>query len=359
MTLLVLLGVVTTIAVLSQTASTTTTTSSTTTSTMPRERPQSGWAVASTSGRGVLVDYRRVVVAGATFRVIRLRARTVLLRWHVGSLDPHLSAKVPPDAGTSIDWASEGPAGVVALFNGGFKQEALAGGSMADGVTLVAPVTGDMTIALDAAGHWAMGAWGAPGFPPAGFRPISYRQNLAPLVLHGAPTAAALSAKWPRWGSPLHNVPPEPRTGIGVDARGNLLYVATMDPVLAPSLARALVAVGAVTAMQLDINPFWPILGASFHPVHARGGSYPVQIPGSQHSPTIYETSWTRDFFVALAEPSNWNCNWRSPGLNPRRAGTAQPQRLVRVGPGCTRVPGHPTTTSTSTVPVTTSPPAP
>ncbi|HEV2428211.1 MAG TPA: hypothetical protein VGS61_08330, partial [Acidimicrobiales bacterium] len=165
--------------------------STTTTSSVPRERPQSGWAVVSSSARGVMVDTETVVVAGARFRVLRLRARTTLLRWHVGLSDPVDYARAPADAGPSIDWATEGPPGVVAVFNGGFKQNARAGGEMADGVTLVAPVAGDATIALDAAGHWAMGVWGAPGFPPAGFDPISYRQNLRLLVDAGRPTALA------------------------------------------------------------------------------------------------------------------------------------------------------------------------
>jgi hypothetical protein len=344
----VLVGGVTSAVVFADNATTTTSTSTTTT-TIARERPQTGWAVASSSARGVMVDYRMVRVAGATFRVIRLRARTTLLRWHVGTIDPLLSAKAPADAAASIHWPSEGLAGVVAVFNGGFKQAANAGGSMADGFTFIAPQRGRMTIALDAAGHWAMGIWGHADFPPTGFRPISFRQNLGPLVMNGRPTPSALSANWRIWGTPLANVPPEPRTGLGVDANGNLLFVGTMGHVLAPALARALVAVGAVRAMQLDINPFWPILGAAFHPVHGPGGKFEVQIPGSQHSPNVYDAGWQRDFFVALAEPDSWTCQWRSAGLGSARPGTAVPQIIRRVGAGCVVT----TTTTTATTVVT------
>jgi hypothetical protein len=283
-----------------------------------------------------MVQYRNIRIGSDTFRALLLDARTTLLRWHVGSTDPNLFAEVPVDAGPSIDWSSEGPPGVVAVFNGGFKQSAFAGGSMVDGVNLVPPSRGLMTIALDAAGHWEMGTWGSVGFPTKGFRAISYRQNLAPLVLRGALTPAGAASNWARWGSPINHQPLEPRSGLGVDAQGNLIYVATMNGVLQSQVGEALIAAGAVTGMQLDINSDWPILGASFTPLHAVG-RFSVQLPYSEHNPSVYETGWTRDFFVALAEPGNWACSWSSPGLT-GPPGAAQPQPLSLVGTACAKV---------------------
>jgi hypothetical protein len=308
-----------------------------TTTTVARERPQAGWAVASASGRGVMADFTTVTVNGARFRVVRMRARTTFLRWHVGLGDPALYARVPVDAGPSVDWPNEGPAGVVAIFNGGFKQAAQAGGAMADGLTLVAPTTGRMTIALDAAGHWVMGVWGQ-NLPRVGFHVVSYRQNLAPLVRGGAPTGAA-SGPVLTWGSPLGQVPAEPRTGLGVDRQGNLLYVATMQQVLPIQLATALVRAGALNAMELDINPFWPILGVPLVERHHPGVNYAIGLAGSQHSATVYDSGWIRDFFVALAEPSRWTCQWTGPGVH--AGAVPQPQHLRRAG-NCARVaPGH------------------
>ncbi len=335
---------------------TTTSTSTTTTTTLPPERPAAGWRVASSSARGVMVDYRDVRVGAAVFRVLRLRARTTLLRWHIGSVDPPTSPReVPVDAGPAIFWPSEGLAGVVAVFNGGFKKAGGGGGAAVDGLTLEPMVRGFMTIAIDAAGHWSMGVWGSPSFPAPGFDPVALRQNLAPLVLHGRLTPAALSANWQQWGSPLHNVPLVARTGLGVDAKGNLVYVATMTGVSATQVGEALVRVGAVSGMELDMNPYWPIMGASFAPLHASGGVFPVQLPFAEHNPSIYETGWQRDFFVAMAEPNSWACEWRSRGLVPGVSG-AQAQRLTLVGQGCrATTPGttpgssSPTTSSTTT----------
>ena len=348
--LILIVGAVGTGFVVVNETTTTTTSTSTTTTTVPPETAQAGWSVESRSARGVMVDFRNVTVNGAVFRVVRFRARTTLLRWHVGSIDPLRHALAPLDAGPSIDWASEGRAGVVAVFNGGFKQAAKAGGAVVDGVTLTPLVKGDMTVVLDRAGHWAMGVWGGVNFPPLGFAPISYRQNLGPMVLAHHLTVAVASTNFTPWGSPLNNRPLTARTGLGVDGAGNLLYVATMTPVLAPTLAHALVTSGAVTGMELDINPYWPILGGSRSPVHAFGGLFNLQLPYGPHPPSIYETGWQRDFFVVLAEPSSWTCHWQSAGV---RAGPAraQPQPLALVGAGC---PGVSTTTSTTSTNVAT-----
>jgi hypothetical protein len=336
----------------SSATTTSTTSTSTTTTTIAPERHQLGWTIASSSGRGVMVDYRNIVIGGVTYRAVRLRARTTLLRWHVGSGDPNAWARAPLDAAPMINWNNEGKAGVVAVFNGGFKQSANAGGSVVDGVTLVSLVRGDMTIVINREGHWDMGVWGALKFPTPGFDPIAYRQNLVPLVLNAKLTPAGLSSNWNIWGSPLHNTPLNPRTGLGVDAQGNLIFVATMQGALVRPLAEALIAAGAVSAMELDMNPYWPILGASAQPIHHPGGSYNVLLVNAEHSPNIYDYGWSRDFFVALAEPASWSCNWTSPGLQGTISG-AQPQPLSLTGPRCH--PSKPPTSTTSTSSTTTS----
>jgi hypothetical protein len=330
------------------------TSASTTGTTTPAELAQPGWAVASRSARGVMVDHRNEIVGGSAFLELRLRARTTLLRWHVGSLDPPMSTgEVPVDAGPAIFWPSEGLAGVVAVFNGGFKKAAHGGGAAVDGVTLEPLVRGDVTIALNAEGHWSMGVWGSATFPAVGFHAIAYRQNLAPLVENSRLNPAANSLDFAQWGSPLNNNPLTPRTGLGVDANGNLIFVATMSHVDVAQVGVALLRAGAVTGMELDMNPFWPILGAASTPLHAPGGVFNVQLPQSEHSPSIFETGWTRDFFVALAEPNSWGCNWSSPGLN-SSVTTAQPQRLHLRGARCGSAVTSSTTGATSSAVTTT-----
>src|ERR1019366_6007532 len=192
-----------------------TTTTTTTTTTIPYEHPQAGWSVATASRRGVLVDYKMIDVAGVYFRSIRLHARTTLLRWHVGTQDPPSRyGQIPADAGPSINWPNEGLAGVVAVFNGAFKVSAKSGGSMVDGVTLSPLLPGEMTIAINATGHWKMGVW-APGFPGSNFHAIAYRQNLMPMIADGKLTSAALSSEQFIWGDPLKQGRQDPRSPTG------------------------------------------------------------------------------------------------------------------------------------------------
>ena len=320
--------------------------SSTTTTTIAKEKKQTGWTVISSSKRGVMVDYRVIVVpttkqatttsgtaiAGADFSVLRMRARTTLLRWHSGSQDPPTSSKLPIDMGPHINWKSEGLAGVVAVFNGGFKKAAKAGGAVGDGVTLEPLVRGDMTIAINAKGHWEMGVLQSKGFPTKGFNAISYRQNLLPLVVKGvvAPTTATNPMAW---GDPLRHFLAQPRTGLGIDAKGNLIYVASMTGVLPSQVGAALVDAGVVSGMELDMNPFWPIMGAAATPLHTQSGTFNLQLKGSQHSAGVFETGWERDFFTVMAEPSTWQCNWQSPGGISINKVTPQP--LTAVGPDC------------------------
>jgi hypothetical protein len=234
--------------------------------------------------------------------------------------------------GPHINWKSEGLAGVVAVFNGGFKKAAKAGGALDDGVTLEPLVRGDMTIAINALGHWEMGAWESKGFPTKDFKAISYRQNLLPLVLKGV-VAPTTTTNPMAWGDPLRHVLAQPRTGLGIDANGNLIYVASMTGVLPSQVGAALVDAGAVTGMELDMNPFWPIMGASATPLHTQSGTFNLQLKGSQHSAGVFETGWERDFFTVMAEPSTWQCNWQSPGGISKNEITPQP--LAAVGTGC------------------------
>jgi hypothetical protein len=237
----------------------------------------------------------------------------------------------------------------VAVFNGGFKQAAKAGGEVVDGVTLNPLVAGDSTVVIDAAGHWEMGVWGAKGFPTKSFNPVAYRQNLAPLVSGGVVVASAQKELWGQWGDPLHESPLTPRTALGVDANGNLIYVASMGGVMPGVLGEALVDAGAVSGMELDMNPYWPIAGAGgvAHSPAQLASQFVVTVPGQEHAPSIFSGGWERDFFVVMAEPSKWGCSWQSAGLKASVTG-AQPQTLTLQGKRCAAVPTQASTVTTA-----------
>jgi hypothetical protein len=317
----------------------TTTTSTTTTTTVPPEQPQAGWAVVSRSSRGVMSDLRTITEGGAAITVVRFRARTVAFRWHVGLEDPPgATSKVGLDSQPHIDTVSESAIGVIGAFNGGFKVDSHSGGSMTDGVVLEPMVAGRATVAISTSGALTIGQWGLD-LPRASFPAIAYRQNSSPLIWHGA-LSPALST-WGAWGDTLHGVPAVSRTALGIDAQGNVLYGASETGILPIQLARALLAAGAVNAMELDINPYWPVLGLVHHPSHSATTPFELSLPHSQHSASIYWNGWTRDFFVALAQPDAWTCNISI-------AATGLTRRAVLKGTNCSSTTTTTTTTSTS-----------
>ncbi len=85
------------------------------------------------------------------------------------------------------------------------------------------------------------------------------------------------------------------RSGIGLTRRGTLLYAAG-DALSAATLAEALRAAGAVTAMQLDINPFW--VRAVTYRRNAAGYLVATPLnPGMYGTGRAYVTGNARDFF--------------------------------------------------------------
>jgi hypothetical protein len=82
------------------------------------------------------------------------------------------------------------------------------------------------------------------------------RQNLSLMVDGGHPVPGLDKDNYTLWGYTLGNKVLVWRSGVGVDASGNLIYVAG-NGLSVKSLADVLAAAGAVRAMELDINSEW------------------------------------------------------------------------------------------------------
>jgi Phosphodiester glycosidase len=272
-----------------------------TVTTMPEESPQIGWTVVGRGTSGVYSDKKQVTVDGITFLAARFRKATTKLSWHPGSEDPPNPHHLLAGLTNKIDFTGEeGLNGVLGAFNGAFKLSSQAGG-LKVGSTVLAPFKpGFATIAIDAGGQVAMWA-GAAYQAPVGFNGVVFRQNLQFLVEGGEVTTPAKNPSESLWGATVGPVVRQSRTGVGLDALGNLVYVATMGKCLPSELAQAMVQAGLVKGMELDINPYWPILGMAPTPIHKPLGGFTVILPGSQHSPHVFIEGWTRDFFVVTA----------------------------------------------------------
>jgi hypothetical protein len=185
-----------------------------------------------------------------------------------------------------------GRSSLLATFNSGFYEKDNPAGFYTNHTSYFPMVTGDATLVRYATGRLAIEAW--PGGPvPASI--VMARQNLQLLVGNGRATPA--SANNALWGITLHGVADVWRSALGIDTHGNLFYVAAPAQTSA-SLAALMVQLHAVSAMQLDINPEWPILvtyGAPGAVSPALNVANPNQIAGR----FLYTS--TKDFFAVYA----------------------------------------------------------
>jgi len=211
---------------------------------------------------------------------------------HCGTLDPGSLCRGKGLAGQRVTPFERGR--LIAAFNGGFKLSARAGGYEQEGTVLSPLRRGLASLVIYASGEASIGVWGY-GEPRPGQRVYSVRQNLDLLVRDGKPTAAA-AANWGYWGGTVTGVDNTARSAIGQNARGQLIYVASMSAT-PPDLAAALIRAGAVIGMELDINQEW----VQFDYARAPGGGLVKAIADQWRPASQYLTGWTRDFIAVLA----------------------------------------------------------
>lgn len=143
--------------------------------------------------------------------------------------------------------------GLVATFNGGFKIKNSRGGFYADGHTAGTLVTGAASLVVYADGHSDVIAW--PGTKP-GLDIVSVRQNLTLLINNGELAPNLDKNVLANWGWTIKNAYFVWRSGIGITASGDFVFVAG-NALSIQSLANLLQRAGAARAMELDINAEW------------------------------------------------------------------------------------------------------
>jgi len=240
----------------------------------------------------VAVEEQTVTVpSGRVVTLVRFDSGRVVFDLHIGSTDPPVDlATIPQDRGPAIA-ADEAPF-LLAAFNGGFKIRDGPGGVEVQG-QVVAPLSvGKASFVIDVNGTAHVGAWGT-NLPLPGEQVASVRQNLAPLIAGGVPNpTVGIPADW---GATLTSSKVVARSAAGEDAAGDILY-AGGSSLLPSDLSDALLAAGAVNAMQLDINPEWVQLDAAV----TEGAPLVAQIPGQSRPANQYLAGWSRDFFAVM-----------------------------------------------------------
>jgi len=234
------------------------------------------------------------VIAYATW----VRTSTTDLALYLGYEGPGTTTlprgpeEVPPTATNRL----------LATFNSGFYEKDLASGFFTNHTLYFPMVYGLATVVRYTNGRVDIVRW-TGGPRPAG-NVLMARQNLPLLV--NVDAATPLSANNAAWGSTLGGVPAVWRSAIGIDANGNLIYVAAPDQTSA-TLAALMVRLHAVRAMQLDINPAWPIF-VTYGGAGAKSPSLFVANPNQISTRFLYVS--TKDFFAVYLS---------------RRPGEAQP----------------------------------
>ncbi len=252
----------------------------------PAVRGEGLWRPASygvTGSPAVLATTFRTEAGATVYAALMDHTRTQL------ALYPGLSE--PPVAAPR--GSAEVPHGqrwrVLATFNGGFKHNAGAGGFVVNGRVDEPLQTGMGTVVEYRNGRVDVVSW----HWQAPVRTLVFaRQNLPLLVNNGRanPTAGEL---W-RWGVTIGHYAQVWRTAVGINRHGDIVYAAA-DGQTAASLAAVMVHLGAIRAVQLDINPEWP----SFIAYGRRGGRDPYKlVPNERQSADRYLAPDNRDFFA-------------------------------------------------------------
>ncbi len=206
-----------------------------------------------------------------------------------GTREPVVGAAAP--AGTRVPTSDLGR--LAATFNSGFKMKDSHGGFQLGGRVLVPLRDGRASVVVTKTGGWRVGVWGRDVGP--GPDVAAVRQNLDLVVVDGRPVPGVASNANGRWGTAHTQFQYTTRSGLGVTASGDLVYVSGRSMTLGV-LADAMSRLGVVTGMQMDIHPQM----VTFNLVAARTGGTPTMaklVTSMVPSARRYLSSDQRDFF--------------------------------------------------------------
>lgn len=210
-----------------------------------------------------------------------------------GAEDPgpgnwHTQPFIPPQSRTGLE----------ATFNSGFKIDTSDGGFYLNGTTRGKLTKGVASEVYYKNGHMTIGIWGKTVHMTP--EVVGVRQNLHLIVQNGKVPGTVDNNVETAWGATLGGGYYVWRSGIGITRDGRIVFV--YGPALnVRGLAELLKRAGAVTAMQLDINPDW-MSYEYYLPKHHPGNPTPVNLlPDQMQPPDHYYSPNSRDFTAVYA----------------------------------------------------------
>lgn len=180
---------------------------------------------------------------------------------------------------------------LLAAFNSGYKMRDTPGGTLIEGHRTRKMIAGLATLAVRRDGTATVGAWGRDLNAAQGY--VALRQNLHLVVDHGQAVSGLNTNKAGLWGT-VRNALPTWRSGIGITATGNLVYVGGNNLTLGV-LGASLIRAGAVTGMELDIHKSMVTFNLFTH--HGRLTGHKL-LPDMPTSAARYLTADQRDFVM-------------------------------------------------------------
>jgi hypothetical protein len=224
--------------------------------------------------------------------IVSINQSLVRFSLRPGTEDPgpgnwHAAPSIPP--GTRR--------GLLATFNGGFKISSSGGGFYLNGKHYGALTRGVASVVYYRDGHIAIGNWGSS--VRMTHNVVGVRQNLHLIVAHGrVPSTVDVNVEG-SWGATLGGGYYVWRSGIGITKTGRVIFA--YGPALTVrELAELLRRAGAVTGMQLDINPDW--MSFMYYKHSQRANPVPVNLLPDQIQPADrYYYPANRDFTAVFA----------------------------------------------------------
>jgi len=225
--------------------------------------------------------------------IVSMNQNLVSFQLRPGAEDPG-----PGNWGGALDYLPLGTrSGLEATFNSGFKIASSGGGFYLNGGTAGTLTAGVASVVYYRDGHIAIGNWDQdPGISMSS-DVVGVRQNLHLIVQNGqVPSSVDVNVEG-SWGATLGGSYYVWRSGIGITADNRVIFV--YGPALSVrELADLLQRAGAVTAMELDINPEWTDF------MYYLPGTPPTPealLPTQQQPADRYYTPASRDFTAVFA----------------------------------------------------------
>ena len=226
--------------------------------------------------------------------IVSMDQRLLRFGLRPGSEDPG-----PGNWGTPMDIPLGQRTGLVATFNSGFRIASAGGGYYLNGHHDGTLVKGAASEVYYRDGRLRIGSWGYGGLR-MGPQVAAVRQNLRLIVINGKIPPTVDQNVLSSWGATLGGGYYVWRSGIGVTGDGRIIYV--YGPALdVRTLASLLQRAGAVTAMELDINPDWMSFMYYLPKGHPADPTPVSLLPGQLQPADRYYSVSNRDFTAVFA----------------------------------------------------------